>query len=104
MYGKFFDWAFKTGKVIKEVDEDLLRKLIFDIRGEETPGRFFNKLVNRLAEYRTNRNINLNLSIEQNLMQENWMGDKFYYIKASILSGFLNALSYSQTSESQKNE
>lgn len=94
-YEEFYTWAFAVGKNIIEKDREgkLLRELIYDIRGEETPGRFLNKLVNKLTEYRTNQNINLDVSIKPKIVKENWHGDKFYYLKSSILAGFLNALS-----------
>ena len=85
-------WAYTTGMTIKGKDEKLLRALIFDIRGEETPGRFLEKLCNRLSEYRTNRNIALNVSIKPELVKERWHGDRFYYLKAAILAAFTNAL------------
>lgn len=93
MWEAFWEWAYAIGKTIKEKDEELLRSLIFEIRGEETPGRFLVKLVNRLTEYKTNKNIDLNVSIKPELVKEKWHGDKFYYMKATVLSGFLNALS-----------
>lgn len=93
MFEKIYEWAFSVGVKIKEKDEKLLRALIFDIRGEETPGRFLEKLSNKLAEYRTNRNIALDVSINSEIVREKWHGDKFYYMKAAILTGFMNALS-----------
>ncbi|MCC5993985.1 MAG: hypothetical protein LM587_00065 [Candidatus Aenigmarchaeota archaeon] len=59
MFEKFFRWSFAIGKSIieakcgEEKRKDLLRKLIFDIRGEDTPGRFLERLSKRLTEYRT---------------------------------------------------
>ncbi len=103
MFDKIFDWAYAVGMTIKQKDENLLRALIFDIRGEETPGRFLDKLSNRLAEYKTNRNIALDVSIKPELVKEKWHGDKFYYMKAAVLTGFTNALS-STTQKSEKNE
>jgi hypothetical protein len=93
MFEEIWNWAYATGMKIKEKDEKLLRALIFDIRGEETPGRFLEKLSNKLSEYRTNKNIALNVSIKPEIVKERWHADKFYYMKAAILTGFTNALS-----------
>lgn len=93
MYEGILTWAFKTGVKIKRKNEKLLEMLIFDVRGEETPGRFLEKLSSRLSEYKTNRNIALNLSIEPKIVGEKWHGDKFYHMKAAVLTGFINALS-----------
>ncbi len=92
MFGKIEEWSYRIGERIKEKDEKLLKALIFDIRGEETPGRFLNKLVSKLVEYKTNRNIGVDVEILPELTKERWQGDKFYYMKAAILSGFLNVL------------
>jgi len=100
IYKKFFDWAFATGKNIinnekydKEKGRDLLKRLIFDIRAEETPGRFLEKLSERLTEYKINTNIQADVGLHPEIMSKIWHADKFYYLKAAILAGFLNALS-----------
>lgn len=99
-YETFFDWAFAVGKAIienKRYDEEkgkeLLRSLIFSIRAEETPGRFLEKLSEKLIEYRTNKNIQADVRIHPELMNRKWHADSFYYMKSAILAGFLNALS-----------
>ena len=100
MFEKFFSWAFSTGKKIvenekynREKGKDLLRRLIFDVRAEETPGRFLEKLCERLTEYRTNTNIQAKVDIHPDILKkEKWHGDEFYYLKSAILAGFLNAL------------
>jgi hypothetical protein len=99
MFEKFFRWSFSIGKSIikakcgEEKGKDLLRRLIFDIRGEDTPGRFLERLSKRLVEYRTNTNIQANVEILPEIMEkEEWHADKFFYLKASILAGLLNAL------------
>jgi len=91
-YDDLYNWAFAVGRRICDEDENLLRSLIFSVRGEETPGRFLDKLSETIAEYRTNRAINLDVSLHSSIFAQNWFADKFYYLKASILSGFLNAL------------
>ncbi|MEM4312114.1 MAG: hypothetical protein QXX95_06975 [Nitrososphaerales archaeon] len=78
--------------VIKEKDEELVRRLIFSIRAEETPGRFLDKLSQTITEYRTNRNINLDINLHPHLYNQSWFADKFYYLKSSIITGLLNAL------------
>ena len=81
---------------IKEKDkaEHLLRKIIFEIRGEETPGRFLEKLSQVVTEYKTNTNIGLDLTLHPDLFSQDWAADRFYYMKSSVLTGFLNALGY----------
>ena len=103
MFENIFKWAYVTGKNIivnpryeKSKGEDLLKRLIFDIRAEETPGRFLEKLSGRLTEYRTNTNIQADVNIHNEIMSRKWHGDSFYYLKSAILSGFLNALSSSK--------
>lgn len=95
LYDDMFNWAFAIGKTIlekSEKGEDLLRKLIFDIRGEDLPGRFLEKLSSRLTEYKTNRNIAIDVSMYGKLFERGWYGDRFRYMKSAILSGFLNSL------------
>lgn len=94
-FENFFNWAFRTGKEILKVSngDKLLKRLIFDVRAEETPGRFLEKLSERITEYKTNTNIKADVNIHPEIMNKNWHGDKFYYLKSAILSGFLNALS-----------
>ncbi len=103
-FRKFFEWAFAVGKDIidrskcgSEKGRDYLKRLIFDIRAEETPGRFLDKLSQKLGEYRTNSHIQAPVSLLPDIFQlkEKWSGDGFYYLKSAILSGFLNALSTS---------
>jgi len=117
-FEKFFGWAFGTGKEILKVNngEKLLKRLIFDIRAEETPGRFLEKLSERITEYRTNTNINANVRMNSELFGvefkkegDKWMrkekscfkwhGDSFYYMKSAVLAGFLNALAFSSRKE-----
>ena len=102
-FDKIFDWAFATGKEILKVSngDKLLKRLIFDIRAEETPGRFLEKLSERITEYKTNTNIQANVSIHPKIMSKDWHADKFYYLKSAILSGFLNALSPERGEENE---
>jgi len=99
MFEKYFKWSFSTGMGIlnakcgKDKGKELVRKLLFEIRGEDTPGRFLEKLVEKLGEYKTNANIQAPIEILPEIMEkEEWHADKFYYLKASILAGLLNAL------------
>jgi hypothetical protein len=98
VYEQFFNWAYSVGKTIVSSDtgrgDDLLRKLIFSIRAEETPGRFLEKLSATLTEYNTNKNIGLNVSMHPEFYRAEWFADNFHYLKASVLSGFLNAFAY----------
>jgi hypothetical protein len=95
LYNEIYNWAYAIGREIlknKEKGEDLLRRLIFDVRGEDLPGRFLEKLSNRLTEYKTNRNIAIDVSMYGKLFERKWRGDTFRYMKSAILSGLLNAL------------
>lgn len=103
-----YEWAFETGKVIVENSKygkakgaDYLKRLIFDIRAEETPGRFLERLSKRLGEYKTNTNIQAPIRLLPEIFEpvNSWNGDAFYYLKSSILAGLLNALSIEQRSE-----
>ena len=108
MYGEIYNWAYAIGTTILEQSdkgEDLLRRLIFDIRGEDLPGRFLDKLSNRLTEYKTNRNINIDVSMYSKLFDREWHGDSFRYMKSAILSGLLNSLaSYTRKRRGGSNE
>jgi len=53
-----------------------------------------------LCEYKTNKNIGVNVSIKPELVKIKWHGDKFYYMKSAILAGLINAL----VKEEKKNE
>ncbi|MEM7821963.1 MAG: hypothetical protein QXI23_00505 [Candidatus Aenigmatarchaeota archaeon] len=92
MFDEIWNWAYAIGMTIKEKNSELVRRLIFDIRAEETPGRFLEKLSNRLSEYKTNKNIALDVSIKPELFKVKWQGDKFYYMKSAIIAGLTDAL------------
>jgi len=99
-YEKYFKWAYAVGKTIintenvtPEKGRALLEKLIYDLRAEETPGRFLKNLSETLADYKLNKNILANISLNPEIMSKDWHADKFYYLKAAILCGLLNALS-----------
>jgi len=100
-FGNAYNWAFATGNNIIEKSKcgedkatDYLKRLIFDVRAEETPGRFLDKLSKRLVEYKTNNNIQAPVNLLPEIFDQRWSGDSFYYIKSAILTGLLNALSY----------
>lgn len=85
-------WAFHIKSNIKNSSGDekraLVEKLMYDIRGEQTPGRFFEKLTIRIVDY--NKRFNANISIPK--VEEVW-GDKFYYVKSAVLAGLINSVS-----------
>ena len=93
-----YDWAFAIGrKIIHERKkfgdgEDLVKRLIFDIRGEELPGRFLDRLSSRLADYKTNVGLNIDVSPHRSIFEKRLWGNHFYYVKAAIISGLTNAL------------
>ncbi|MEM3434380.1 MAG: hypothetical protein QXP27_09450 [Candidatus Methanomethyliaceae archaeon] len=83
--------------------EDLVKKLIFDIRGEQLPGKFLDKLMTRLAEYRTDRDLNLNaLEINPEVFGSVLWGNSFHYVKSAIMAGLVNSIS--ETSEKKVGE
>ncbi|MCL6579937.1 MAG: hypothetical protein K6T73_11285 [Candidatus Bathyarchaeota archaeon] len=95
MYEEIYNWACAVGRTIlkgSDKGDDLLRRLIFDVRGEDLPGRFLEKLSGRLTEYKTNRNIAIDVSMYGKLFEVRWHGDSFRYVKSAVLSGFLNSL------------
>lgn len=98
IYKIAYDWAYGTGKNIidmrKKFDdgEKLVKRLVFKIRGEETPGRFLHKLSTELAEYKTNVALALDVGPHEFVFKKRWSGDAFYYLKSAILSGLVNAL------------
>lgn len=99
MYEEIYNWAYAVGRTILEGSDkgdDLLRRLIFDVRGEDLPGRFLEKLSGRLTEYKTNRNIAIDVSMYGKLFEVRWHGDSFRYVKSAVLSGFLNSLARSK--------
>ncbi|NOZ58915.1 MAG: hypothetical protein GXO66_04995, partial [Euryarchaeota archaeon] len=87
MYDKINTWAFYLGRSIienvenKDEGEGLVRRLLFDIRGEETAGRFLSKLSNRLADYKINMRLNIDTNLPPILYERTWMADSFYYMK-----------------------
>jgi hypothetical protein len=95
LYEEYFSWAFAIGRTVLGAPkgDDLLRRLIFNIRAEETPGRFLDRLSETLGEYRTNRNIGLDVNMRPDFYKQTWFADRFYYLKSAVLTGFLNALS-----------
>jgi hypothetical protein len=98
LYEIYYNWAFAIGKKIMEPpngNENLLKRLIYNIRAEETPGRFLDRLSETLGEYYTNRNLGIDVSMHPDLYRNKqpWFADRFYYLKSSILTGLLNALS-----------
>jgi hypothetical protein len=109
-YERYYNWAFAIAKEIirsksgTEKGKELIKKLIYEIRGEETPGRFFNRLTQKLGEYKINVNIQADVSIHNMLFKENWYGDKFFYLKSAILAGFLNALVERQEGKGEEKE
>jgi hypothetical protein len=100
VYDVIYRWAYVTGrKVIEERKkvgqddgEDLVRRLIFDIRGEDLPGRFLDKLSSRLAEYKTNVGLDLDVSPHRRIYERKLWGNHFFYVKSAVISGLTNSL------------
>jgi len=108
MYDRFYDWANELGvKIVSSSGArgtDLIKKIIFDIRGEQLPGKFLEKLTTRLAEYRTDRDLNLDdIEIDPEIFGQTLWGNSFHYTKSAIIAGLLNAIaSQSQIKRSAK--
>ncbi|MBS7633626.1 hypothetical protein KEJ15_08470 [Candidatus Bathyarchaeota archaeon] len=97
MYERFYDWANDIGaKIVNSTGEhgtELIKKIIFDIRGEQLPGKFLEKLMTRLAEYRTDRDLNLaDIEIDPEIFGKTLWGNSFHYTKSAIIAGLLNAI------------
>lgn len=108
MYELFYNWANELGKQIRSSSEDrgadLLKKIIFDIRGEQLPGKFLEKLVTRLAEYQTDRDLNLSsIEIQPDIFKGTLWGNTFHYTKSAIIAGFLNAIADQSPKKGGKN-
>lgn len=88
-----FGFFYKLGKRILEVtgEVSLVEKLLFDLKAEQTPGRFFNKLSTRIADY-NKKYPDLSFSIPAGIIQSNVKGDKFFYLKSAIITGLLNSI------------
>ncbi|MEM4460856.1 MAG: hypothetical protein QXY70_01825 [Nanopusillaceae archaeon] len=95
---KLFTWAFVLGKKLKEKDSKYGEILIFDLRSEETPGRFFNKLALRIADF--NKRLGIEVTLSPDIIHQKLKGDNFYYVKAAILSGLINSI-YSNKKENE---
>ncbi len=83
------------GKEILKAErgEDLLMRLIYELRGEDLPGRFRDALVRSIHYYMTAREaLGVGeITIPEYILTWGDYGDRFYYLKAAILSGLLNA-------------
>lgn len=96
---KVFVWAFKLGKKLKEKDIRYGELLIFDLRSEQTPGRFFHKLALRIADF--NNRLNLSIKFDLDVIKQKSKGDNFYYVKAAILIGLINSIYSNQKQNEQ---
>lgn len=92
-----YKWALDVGREILKVKngDKLLMRLIYDLRGEDLPGKFRDTLVKSLHYYSTARGVEAlkEVDIPINLLTFGEYGDKFYYLKSAILIGFMNAFS-----------
>jgi len=110
MYDIIYQWGFAIGKKIiderrEEGDgEELVRRLIFNIRGEELPGGFLGKLSGTLAEYRTNVGLKLDVSLHPQIFEKRLWGDQFYYLKSAIISGLVNSLALESKKKKKEGE
>lgn len=88
---QLFKWAYKVGVSLKKEDSKYVEALIFDLRAEKTPGRFFEKLAIRIADF--NKRLGTEITVYSDLLKKEMRGDYFYYLKFAILAGLLNSLS-----------
>lgn len=94
---KIYKWAYMVGRKILEVynGEKLLERLIYNLRGEDLPGKFRDSLVKSIHYYSTARGIEAlkEIKFPEYILVSGIYGDKFYYFKSAILIGLMNALS-----------
>jgi len=90
-----YRWAYAVSKSILESlgeQEGIsrIRMIYYTIRGEETPGRFLEKLSKEIGEayFSTDTYVSITPELFQYLH-----GDMFYLAKAAVIMGMLNALS-----------
>jgi len=95
---RLYGWAYKIGLEVKKMDrgEDLLKRLLYDIRGESLPGRFREVLIENLMYLFDTKELGYK-KIPKSLLEKGVYGDKFHYIKAAILMGFMDALATSDS-------
>ncbi len=101
-YVKAFNWAFMVGKLImdsqgRDEGEKLLKRLLYDLRGEDLPGRFRDVLMQDIYYLQTAREVESlkSISVPRFILEEGLYGDRFYYLKSAIIAGFMNALASS---------
>jgi hypothetical protein len=104
MYRDVYDWSKDIGdKLIKAGGDDLVRRVVFDIRGEQLPGKFLDKLMTRLAEYKTDTDLNLtDLEINPEVFRGILWGNSFHYLKSAIMAGLVNSMAKSAEAEAKK--
>ena len=94
---RLYRWAYKVGRELLEArdGEKLLTRLIYDLRGEDLPGKFRDTLVKTLHYFSTARGVEAlkEIEIPDYILTFGEYGDKFYYMKSAILIGLMNALS-----------
>jgi len=94
-----YEWACEISSKIldrlgKEEGIDRIKTIYYAIRGEETPGRFLEKLSKEVGEVFFSEGIS---SSKGQLVAYELLhhvhGDMFYLAKAAVIMGLLNALS-----------
>ena len=98
-----YDWAYAISRTILEKlgrseGVDKIRMIYYAIRGEETPGRFLEKLSKEVGE--ACFSADTSLSVTPKLLQH-IHGDMFYLAKAAVIMGLLNALSRGEYQENR---
>jgi len=97
-YVEVYEWAYAlASKILESEGDKRLRDLYYAIRGEETPGRFYNSLAKELGDLRFAGG--LEVYGKRDLLT-NTQGDSFHLVKAAVLLAFINAAGKSQTKAS----
>jgi len=101
-YVKAFNWAYRVGSLImesrgREEGEKILKRLLYDLRGEDLPGRFRDVLMQDLFYLKTAKEVAglEGIGVPRFILEEGLYGDRFYYMKSAIIAGFMNALAAS---------
>jgi len=94
-YIEVYKWAYAlASKILESEGDKRLRDLYYAIRGEETPGRFYNSLAKELGDLRFADGLEV---YGKGDLLTHTQGDSFHLVKAAILLAFINAVGENQT-------
>ncbi len=89
-YVDIYNWAYAlASKILEEEDgERLLKNLYYAVRGEETPGRFYDSLAKELGDLKFA--FDLEVFGKKGLFSH-IRGDSFHLVRAAIILAMVNA-------------